>query len=298
MVGFADATMVAPGADASTFDAQVDAQWTVGGRPNGGYLLALLARAASTALDEADHPHPLAASGHFLAPAVVGPATVTIDRLRVGRTVSQVRARLAQDGGTCLEALLTMGRLAPAAEPYWSAEPPVPLPAPADCVHVSAQPRGLGFRIDMLDAVEMRLDPAVLGFVHGRPDRSGEVRAWVRFADDMPPDPVSLLYVADALLPATFTIHPSGWVPTLELTVYVRAVPAPGRLRVRQRTRLVAGGPRPDSERRPDSQRRPDSAPPVFGGLVDEVCDIWDSRDRLVAQATQLATVRFTAGAS
>jgi len=228
----------------------------------------------------------------------VGPATVTIDRLRVGRTVSQVRARLAQDGGTCLEALLTMGRLAPAAEPYWSAEPPVPLPAPADCVHVSAQPRGLGFRIDMLDAVEMRLDPAVLGFVHGRPDRSGEVRAWVRFADDMPPDPVSLLYVADALLPATFTIHPSGWVPTLELTVYVRAVPAPGRLRVRRRTRLVAGGPRPDSERRPDSQRRPDSAPPVFGGLVDEVCDIWDSRDRLVAQATQLATVRFTAGAS
>ncbi len=283
MAGFVDATTVVAGADASTFDAHVDAQWTVGGRPNGGYLLAMLARTAGTALGEVDHPHPLAASAHFLAPTVVGPARVTIDRLRTGRTVSQVRAQLAQDSGTCLEALLTMGRLDPAAEPYWSGEPPVPLPAPADCVHVSAQPPGFGFRIDMLDAVELRLDPAVLGFVDGHPDGSGEVRAWLRFADDMPPDPVSLLYVADALLPATFTIHPSGWVPTLELTVYVRGVPAPGPLRVRQRTRLVGG------DRRPDGAR---SAP---GGLVDEVCDIWDSRDRLVAQATQLASVRFTA---
>ncbi len=41
--------------------------------------------------------------------------------------------------------------------------------------------------------------------------------------------------------------------------------------------RLVAGGSRP-------------------GGpmLVDEVCDVWDGRGRLVAQATQLASVRFT----
>jgi Thioesterase-like superfamily len=77
----------------------------------------------------------------------------------------------------------------------------------------------------------------------------------------------------DSLFPATFTIKPSGWVPTLELTAYVRALPAPGPLRVRQRARLVEGGP--------------------GGGLVDEVCDVWDSRDRLVAQATQLASVRF-----
>ena len=31
----------------------------------------------------------------------------------------------------------------------------------------------------------------------------------------------------------------------------------------------------------------------VTGGRVDEVCEIWDSADRLVAQATQLAAVRF-----
>jgi acyl-CoA thioesterase len=278
MAGFVDATKVAPGAAAATYEARLDSQWTVTGRPNGGYLLAVLARAAGQALDDVGHPHPLAASAHFLDGAAVGPATVTIDRLRTGRTISQVRARLEQDGRQCMEALLTMGRLHPAAGPYWSGEPPVRIPAPADCVRIPAQPPGLDFRIDMLDAIELRLDPVGLGYTRGRPDQSGELRGWLRFIDEMPPDPVSLLYVADALPPATLTIHPSGWVPTLELTVYVRALPAPGPLRVRQRARLV--------------QVSPGSA----GGLVDQACDIWDSRDRLVAQATQLASVRFTPG--
>jgi hypothetical protein len=31
----------------------------------------------------------------------------------------------------------------------------------------------------------------------------------------------------------------------------------------------------------------------VEDGLVDEVCEVWDARGRLVAQATQLAKVRF-----
>jgi hypothetical protein len=57
-------------------------------------------------------------------------------------------------------------------------------------------------------------------------------------------------------------------VPTLELTAYIRAVPASGRLRIRQQ----AGA--------------------VVGGIVNQVCEVWDSRDRIVAQATQIAAVR------
>jgi hypothetical protein len=48
----------------------------------------------------------------------------------------------------------------------------------------------------------------------------------------------------------------------------VRRVPAPGPLYVRHRARLVEAD------------------------IVDEACDVWDSRGRLVAQATQLAGVR------
>ena len=114
MAGFAEATKVARRDDSSTYDARIDEQWTVMGRPNGGYLLAVLGRAAALGLDDVGHHHPLASSAHFLTAPAVGPATVTVERLRVGRTVSQVRARLYQDGVHCMEALLTMGAARPA----------------------------------------------------------------------------------------------------------------------------------------------------------------------------------------
>ena len=270
MAGFIDATKVAQEADPASFVAQLDPQWTVFDRPHGGYLVAITARAAGVALAEAGHVDPLAVSAHFLSSPVAGAATVRLTPLRTGRTVSQIRATLAQNGVTCVEALLTMGRLGAAGEPYWTGEPPVPLPDPADCTPAP----NIEARLAMYDVIDLRLDPANLGYLRGEPDGSGELRGWLSFVDDTPPDPLNLLYVADALPPASLTINPSGWVPTLELSVYVRARPAPGPLRVRQRARLietVAAGT----------------------GMMDEVCDVWDSQGRLVAQATQLASIRF-----
>ena len=66
----------------------------------------------------------------------------------------------------------------------------------------------------------------------------------------------------------TFALGLTGWVPTVELTVHVRALPAPGWLRVVQRRSVIADG------------------------WLDETCEIWDSTDRLVAQAVQLAGYR------
>ena len=51
----------------------------------------------------------------------------------------------------------------------------------------------------------------------------------LRFVDGRDPDPLALLYAVDALPPATFDLSgTTGWVPTLSLTAYVRAPPAPG----------------------------------------------------------------------
>jgi acyl-coenzyme A thioesterase PaaI-like protein len=276
VAGFIDATKVAQEADPTSFVAQLDPQWTVFERPHGGYMVAILARAAGVALAEPGHVDPLAVSAHFLSSPVAGAAAVRIEPLRTGRTVSQVRATLLQDGKRCVEALLTMGRIGPAGEPYFTGEEPVAMPGHGDCV-TAPNPDG---RLGMYQVVDLRLDPANLGYLRGEPDGGGEIRGWLSFVDDTPPDPLNLLYVADALPPASLTINPSGWVPTLELSVYVRARPAPGPLRVRQRTRLIetvtgAGGA-------------------AGTGLMDEVCDVWDSRGRLVAQGTQLASVRFT----
>jgi acyl-coenzyme A thioesterase PaaI-like protein len=271
VTGFATASAVAPAGEDGTYAVRLDPGWTVGGKLNGGYLLATMGRAAA---DVAPHPHVLAASAHFLSAPEHGPARVDTTVLRTGRRATQVRARLAQEERVHAEALLTLGRLAGDAVPTFSDAPPAATPPLEDCPRVpSDPPGGPASRVALFDEVEVRLDPDTLGFAGGQPGGVNELRGWLRFADGHEADPLTLLFVLDAFPPATLDLGSSGWVPTLELTTYVRAVPAPGPLRVRQRARHVEDG------------------------LVDELCEVWDVRDRLVAHATQLAAVRMTAPA-
>ncbi|MGN6695239.1 MAG: acyl-CoA thioesterase domain-containing protein, partial [Aquihabitans sp.] len=128
------ATTVKPGAVEGTYDLHVDAGFTVGPKPNGGYLLACVARAAGEALAEAGstHHHALAATAHYLGAPDPGPATIEIDILRQGRGASQVRGTLSQAGTRCVDVTRTMGTL-PAAgtAPVWSSVQPFEV-APRD----------------------------------------------------------------------------------------------------------------------------------------------------------------------
>ncbi len=252
-------------------DVEIDPGWTIGDKPNGGYLLATIARAAieaTAAVEGPDHPHALSAVASYVGPPTLGPAEVHSEVLRRGRGMSQVRARLVQDGATRVEATFTLGRLRADAEPWWGGEVAPSLPdITADRRTPTSGPGGV--HLPIMDRVDIRLDPSTAGFASGQPTGVGELRARLSFADGRAPDPLSLLYAVDALPPATFDLAgTAGWVPTLSLSAYVRALPAPGPLVVRQRAGLVEAR------------------------TVDEVCDVWDSRGRLVAHATQLAGIR------
>jgi acyl-CoA thioesterase len=248
--------------------ATIDPGWTIGSRPNGGYLLALATRAA---LSVTGQPHPLAVSGHFLAPPSSGPAALEVQPLRSGRSVSSARVTLLQQGQPCLEALVSSGRLEAAAEPEWRLDgQPPELPPVDQCVPGQVELPG-GMRVAILERLDLRLDPATAGWVRGEPSGRLEVRGWLRFRDDRPPDPLGLLLAVDALPPASFELGIMGWAPTLELTVYVRDLPASGWLRCAARGRLLQGG------------------------WFDEEVEVWDRRGRLVAQSRQLAGARKAA---
>lgn len=247
------------------FDAVADPGWTIAGKPNGGYLLAIIGQAATRV---SAHPHIVAVSAHYLRPPEAGPVTVEAGALRTGRSFSQVRASLAGDGRTCVEALLTLGRLGGEEAPYWQEGlPQVSVPSFEDCVPLTEAPGR--FRPPILDQVEIRLDRDTVGYTAGSPSGRGELRGWLALPDGESFDLPALLYAVDAFPPATLDIAMSGWVPTLELTVYVRAVPAPGPVRIVHRAQLI------------------------HDQLVDESCYVWDSKDRLVAQSTQLAAIRL-----
>lgn len=252
------------------YAAVLDEAYGVLGKPNGGYLLAVLARAASAHVVErgSSHLHCLAASALYVRAPDCAPVDLEATVHRSGMRVSQVRVTLSQKGRVAVDAIVSCGRLNRDDEVRLKGPPPPAMPAPTACARVeSGGPLGVG--VSIMDRVELRLDPATTGFQRGELASEAEVRGWVRLADGRAPDPLSLLFCLDAMPPATFPIGSSGWVPTIQLSAYVRALPADGWLTARQVARTVAGG------------------------LVDEVCELWDADGRVVAQATQLAMVRF-----
>lgn len=272
---FARATTLTSRRDGS-YAAHLDGAWSIAGALNGGYLLALLARAAVTEVS-AGRPagsaplHPVAATSTFLSAPSPGPAVAAVELLRSGRRTVQARARLLQGGEPRVEVHLVLGKLGDDAA-TWDGVAPVVLPPVDECYRLPVHPPGAPFTVDLMGVVDERLDPDCLGFVSGRPTGRGELRGWLALGDPGDSDVLRLLLAVDALPPATFDLGIIGHAPTLSLSAHVRALPAPGPLAVRQQARLL------------DS------------GLVDEVCDVWDSTGRLVAHATQLAMVRSQSG--
>ncbi len=142
------------------------------------------------------------------------------------------------------------------------------MPPAEECQRAPSRRRD-GLHIGFLDHVDMRMDPATIGYASGEPHGQARNQGWMRRDDGAPASVLDLLVFADSLPPVTFDLGLTGWVPTVELTVLVRGLPAPGWCRAYQRARLLQDG------------------------WLDEECEVWDSAGRLVVQARQLAGYRL-----
>jgi hypothetical protein len=242
--------------------AELDPGWDVGnGVLNGGYLLAVVARAA---LLDSPHPHPVALSASYLRATPGGPADLTVTPGSAGRTLAHASVLLAGAAGPSLAVQVTTAALGRDPVDY-TVNPAPEVPPPGDCVATRTSEGGPS--VGLARHLDTRLDPATAGWVQGRPSDTRLLRAWIRLADGREPDPLALLLFADALPPTAFAVGKPGWAPTVQLQVLVRALPAPGWCLVESRSTEVTGG------------------------WSDEECRIWDATGRLVAQARQLARV-------
>ncbi|MBX6765770.1 MAG: thioesterase family protein [Actinomadura rubrobrunea] len=240
---------------------ELDGAFGIAEALNGGYLMAVLARAA---VDASPHRHPVATCANFLRVAKAGPAEVLVEQRKTGRTATAAHVALVQDDRVAVDALITTADLEPDGDPDWVGEPPSPpLPPVERCKHVAPSERDRGFA----DQVELHYDPATLGWLDGRPSGRPECRAWFRLRDPYEPDAYALALAVDALPPVVLNTGAKGWAPTVEMTWHMRAVPAPGLLELHGRGRMVTGG------------------------WFDEEVEVWDSAGRLVAQSRQLARV-------
>ncbi|WP_406391995.1 thioesterase family protein [Streptomyces sp. NBC_00887] len=249
------------------YDAVLSAGWTIIHAVNGGYLLAMLGRALGEALPHSD---PFSVSAHYLTASVPGPAVIRTQVVRSGRTLSTGEASLfqyAEDGSEIerIRVLATYGDLdGLTGDVLTSAELPA-IPPREHCLGPADGPAAIPGSSAITERLDIKLDPATIGWAIGAPSGKGEMRGWFGLADGRDADPLSLLLTVDALPPTSFELGLKGWTPTIELTTHIRCRPAPGPLRVSITTRNLAGG------------------------FLEEDAEVWDSADRLVAQSRQLA---------
>lgn len=245
--------------------AVVSDRWDVGPNPNGGYVMSLLLRAMS---GDVPLPDPLTVTAHYLRPPEHGDATISVDVVRSGRRFATATAALHQDGRERVRALATFGDLAAATGPTRIDARPPDLPPPEDCYDISAgrSPESPAAAPVLLQRFDVRL-PQPLGWPQGERRGVPRLDGWIRFRDGRPPDLLSLAQFADAFPPPILDVIPASWVPTLELTVHLRAHPRPGWLRAVFSTRVLRDG------------------------LLEEDGELWDGNGDLVAMSRQLATV-------
>ena len=280
------------------YEGCIDEGWDIGGVPNGGYVLAIAARAMAESVGRP----PLSVTAHYLATTRPGPWSVVVEPVRVGRRMATLTAMLGQEGRESLRVLGTFGESS-GADPLLVDGKPPELPPHDDCAAAPQDPQpaetagrsqagapvqageeagrsrklvpaGMTVWPAIYDRLAIRWRPGDAAFMRGRPTGRAEVAGWFAFPDGAPIDAIGLLLVADAFAPPVFNIGLGpGWVPTLELTVHIRAVPAPGPLRCVFRTHYVQGG------------------------LLSEDGEMWDESGVLVAQSRQLAlTPRMSSG--
>lgn len=246
------------------YDAEVRDGWDIFGNANGGYLMAIAARAMS---DAADRP-PLTVTAHYLSPGAVGPHTVEVGQVRAGRRLATMTGALVnvETGREVIRLLGSFGSADPDGPFQVEAEPPR-LPPYDECLVDAEHGNPNAEMIPMLQRrLAMRLAPDSAGFRSGAPAGQSVVSGWFAFADDAVIDEFGLMLAADAFPPAVFNSGlPVGWVPTVEMTVHLRGLPAPGPLATVFRSRFISGG------------------------MLEEDGEVWDSAGNLVALSRQLA---------
>jgi acyl-CoA thioesterase len=126
-------------------------------------------------------------------------------------------------------------------------------------------PVGSFGRATIAERIEFR-SAALPGWFRGSPTGRPSSEFWMRFADGRDADLWSLPLLVDSTAPSVLELGAGS--TTIQLTVHLRARPAPGWLACRALTRFVSGG------------------------YHEEDFEAWDSAGTLVAQSRQLAMLQ------
>ncbi|MFM1790670.1 MAG: hypothetical protein RLZZ526_997 [Actinomycetota bacterium] len=260
---FDEATTLTPLGDGA-FATPIHDRWDINGNANGGYLLSLAANAMREASGRA---HPISVTMHYLSPGPAGNGVTTTKVMKAGRRFATVAGTLSQDGRDIATALGVFGEIDSSIPPHSVTMDRIDIPAFDDCpVRAPAPPQAGAAPMGLSSRLDMRIHPDDTGFARGEPTGQALCRGYFAFKDGRPVDTLSLMLAADAFPPVMFNrFGMLGWVPTVEFTVHVRGIPAPGPIACAFSSRVIQGG------------------------MWEEDGEMWDSEGQVVALSRQIA---------
>jgi acyl-coenzyme A thioesterase PaaI-like protein len=217
------------GDDVAVFSGELNEHWTIGPKVHGGAMLALCANAARTA--HGGGLQPVAVSASYLWAPDPGRMQLVATIRKRGRRVSLVDVELNQGERTAVRAVVTLSEPEHQAPPLLSFNPVVPLMTPEP--PPGLEPIGPGHPMEHIVHLAHGCDirPALTTLGPRSDGGPPVIEMWVRPKGAVP-DVLFALLCGDVSAPVTYAVNRHGWAPTVQLTAYLRAIPADGWLRV------------------------------------------------------------------
>jgi acyl-CoA thioesterase len=251
--------------DEFNFEGIVAPNWSVNGNPNGGYLMAFLASAMQ---EKSDKKWPVIVTANFLTKCETEKnSLVTVEEISNGKQLNRYQARLLQDGTERTRAWATFMDEAncDASANRYEKEAPA-MPDRKECVSFPVMPK-----YTLFDHMDVLIAPSCAGWLKKGGDLSpvSEQKGWIKFKDDRPCDVLSLLLLADSFPPPVLASHGIvAWVPTVEYSVSVRALPDTQWIKAIFRSHYLTCD------------------------IVEEDGELWDENGKLLAISRQIAQFR------
>lgn len=243
------------------FRTNISGNWSINGTPNGGYLLAILAKAM---LQQSDKKSTPILTVNYISRTMPGEAEVAVETLKRSKQFNRLQARLIQEGSEKIRAFGTFAIEPDACLIQRYEDPPPSVASPEQCVQIPAMPK-----YSVFENLEVRLDPSCAGWMENRLSEKSEHKGWLRFSDNRGFDIFAVALAADAFPPAVLSSQGMvAWVPTIEFSVNIRNVTQDPWLKCRFRTRFINCG------------------------LLEEDGEIWNGNGELIALSRQIAQFR------
>ncbi len=244
-----------------SFSGHITENWSINGIPDGGYLMAILAKAM---LHHSEMQSTPIITANFLERCEPGEAEVSIERMSASKQFNRLQARLKQKGR---EKIRAFGTFADENKACLLERCEASAPDIAELGKCVSLPGIANYTL--FSQLDIRLDPLCAGWMSGKLSDTSEIKGWIKFKNDRPYDLLSILLMADAFPPAVLASQGLvAWVPTIELSVNVRNIPRTDWLRCSFRTRFITCG------------------------LLEEDGEIWDEQGELIAISRQIAQYR------